>query len=154
MYRAGIASILSQLVREERLSVVDQIALDSPKTRLFVQKIKASAHRHGAGRHRQARRQPVPVVAQSADVLVLETREVDPVSLVRFNNVLLTKAARSRNSRRRWDEHQTAQQAGKFAPERLALVLLAPIVSEKGTIIADKHEQVIFRVRPTRPSPK
>ena len=28
-----------------------------------------------------------------ADVLVLETREVDPVSLVRFNNVLLTKGA-------------------------------------------------------------
>jgi large subunit ribosomal protein L4 len=28
-----------------------------------------------------------------ADVLVLQTREVDPVSLVRFNNVLLTKGA-------------------------------------------------------------
>jgi large subunit ribosomal protein L4 len=27
------------------------------------------------------------------DVLVLETREIDPVSLVRFNNVLLTKGA-------------------------------------------------------------
>jgi large subunit ribosomal protein L23 len=34
----------------------------------------------------------------------------------------------------------------KFNPERLALVLLAPVVSEKGTQIAEKHEQVIFRV--------
>jgi len=34
----------------------------------------------------------------------------------------------------------------KFSAERLALVLLAPVVSEKGTHIADKHEQVIFRV--------
>ena len=33
-----------------------------------------------------------------------------------------------------------------FAADRLALVLLAPVVSEKGTYIADKHEQVIFKV--------
>ncbi len=34
----------------------------------------------------------------------------------------------------------------QFAADRLALVLLAPVVSEKGTYLADKHEQVIFRV--------
>ena len=33
-----------------------------------------------------------------------------------------------------------------FAADRLALVLLAPVVSEKGTYLADKHEQVIFKV--------
>jgi large subunit ribosomal protein L23 len=32
--------------------------------------------------------------------------------------------------------------------ERLFNVLMAPIVSEKSTMIADKHEQVAFRVRP------
>ena len=37
-------------------------------------------------------------------------------------------------------------QAPKFAQERLMTVLLAPVVSEKGTFVADKHEQVIFRV--------
>ena len=41
MYRAGVASILSQLVREDRLSVIEDLALDSPKTKLFVQKMKA-----------------------------------------------------------------------------------------------------------------
>src|SRR5437667_11698475 len=41
MYRAGIASILSQLVREGRLSVIERIALDTPKTRLFAEKIKS-----------------------------------------------------------------------------------------------------------------
>src|SRR5206468_10061143 len=40
MYRAGIASILSQLVREGRLSVIERIALDTPKTKMFVQKLK------------------------------------------------------------------------------------------------------------------
>ncbi|MBK7591449.1 MAG: 50S ribosomal protein L23 [Betaproteobacteria bacterium] len=34
----------------------------------------------------------------------------------------------------------------QFNSERLALVLLAPVVSEKGTHIAEKHEQVIFKV--------
>jgi large subunit ribosomal protein L23 len=34
----------------------------------------------------------------------------------------------------------------QFNADRLALVLLAPVVSEKGTHIADKHEQVIFKV--------
>ena len=34
----------------------------------------------------------------------------------------------------------------KYNPERLMTVLLAPVVSEKGTFIADKHEQVVFRV--------
>jgi len=94
MYRAGIASILSQLVREGRLSVVERIVLDSPKTRLFAQKIKALGL---SG--------TVLVVTDKVDenmflssrnlpnVLVVETREVDPVSLVQFQNVLLTKAA-------------------------------------------------------------
>ena len=34
----------------------------------------------------------------------------------------------------------------KYNPERLMTVLLAPVISEKGTFIADKHEQVVFRV--------
>ena len=94
MYRAGLASILSQLVREERLSVIDALVLDTPKTKQFAQKMK------GYGLDGT-----VLVVTDKLDdnvylgsrnlpnVLVLETREVDPVTLVRFNNVLLTKAA-------------------------------------------------------------
>ena len=34
----------------------------------------------------------------------------------------------------------------KYNAERLMTVLLAPVLSEKGTFIADKYEQVIFRV--------
>ena len=34
----------------------------------------------------------------------------------------------------------------QYNPERLMTVLLAPVISEKGTFIADKYEQVIFRV--------
>ena len=42
----------------------------------------------------------------------------------------------------------------QFSSERLATVLLAPVVSEKGTFIADKHEQVIFRVQPNATKPE
>ena len=94
MYRAGLASILSQLVREDRLSVIDDLTLDSPKTKAFAQKIKAFGLTG-----------TVLLVTDKLDdntylssrnltsVLVLETREVDPVSLVRFNNVLVTRGA-------------------------------------------------------------
>ena len=93
MYRAGMASILSQLVREDRLSVVDSFVIDVPKTKVFSQKIKNM----GYG--------PVLVVTDSLDeniylasrnlpnVLVLGVNEADPVSLIRFPKVLVTKKA-------------------------------------------------------------
>lgn len=92
-FRAGLASIFSQLVREDRLVVVENIALDSPKTRLLVQKLK------GLGS------ESALVITDSIDenlwlssrnlsnVLVLEAHEADPVSLVRFPRVIVTRAA-------------------------------------------------------------
>jgi len=94
MYRAGLASILSQLVREGRLAVIDQLAVEAPKTKLFARKINALGL---TGTVLVVTDQLDDNVFLSSrnlpDVLVLETREVDPVSLVRFNNVLLTKGA-------------------------------------------------------------
>lgn len=93
MYRAGMASILSQLAREDRLAVVDSIAVDAPKTKLFSDKIKGMGY------------ESVLVITDSFDenvflasrnlpnVLVLEVNEADPVSLVRFPKVLITKGA-------------------------------------------------------------
>ena len=94
MYRAGIASILSQLVREERLAVIADLAIDSPKTRLFAKKIKALGLTGTVLVVTDKLDDNVFLSSRNlADVLVLETREVDPVSLIRFNNVLLTKGA-------------------------------------------------------------
>jgi large subunit ribosomal protein L4 len=94
MYRAGIASILSQLVREGRLSVVDQIAVDAPKTKMFTQKIKALGLSGTVLVVTDKVDENVFLSSRNLpDVLVVEAREVDPVSLVRFENVLLTKAA-------------------------------------------------------------
>ena len=94
MYRAGLASILSQLVREDRLSVIDAIALDGPKTKGFVKKIKEFGLTGTVLVVTDKLDQNTLLSSRNlSDVLVLETREIDPVSLVRFNNVLVTRAA-------------------------------------------------------------
>ena len=94
MYRAGMAAILSQLVREGRLAVIDALALDGPKTRLFAQKIKGYGLDGTVLVVTDRLDENVFLASRNLpDVLVLEAREVDPVSLVRFRHVLLTKAA-------------------------------------------------------------
>ena len=42
----------------------------------------------------------------------------------------------------------------KFDEGRLATVLVAPIISEKATRIAEKQNQVLFKCCATRPSPR
>jgi large subunit ribosomal protein L4 len=93
MYRAGMASILSQLAREGRLAVVDSLKVESPKTKLLAAKLKAM------------NLDSVMVIAEEVDenlylasrnltnVLVVEPRYADPVSLVHFRKVLVTRAA-------------------------------------------------------------
>ena len=93
MYRAGVAAVLSQLAREDRLAVVESFSVEAPKTRLLSQKLK------GMGLD------SVLVITDEMDenlflssrnlhqVLVLEVNEADPVSLVRFPKVLVTKGA-------------------------------------------------------------
>jgi large subunit ribosomal protein L4 len=94
MYRAGFAAILSKLVAENRLVVIEDLTVDAPKTKLFADKIKSLGI---AGR--------VLVITDSMDenlylssrnlpnVLVLEAYQADPVSLVRFPSVVVTRGA-------------------------------------------------------------
>src|ERR671913_825725 len=93
MYRAGMASIFSQLARDGRLAVVDSLTVDSPKTKQLADKFK------------KMNLQSVMVIADEVDenlylasrnlvnVLVVEPRYADPVSLVHYKKVLVTKAA-------------------------------------------------------------
>jgi large subunit ribosomal protein L4 len=94
MYRAGMRSILSELVRQDRLAVVDDFSVEAPKTKLFCEKIKSM----GCG-------DTVMLVTDSFDenlylssrnlphVLVVEAQYADPVSLVHFPKVIVTKSA-------------------------------------------------------------
>ena len=85
--------ILSQLVRDGRLAVVDSMQVDSPKTKELAARFKAM------------NLQSVMVIAEEVDdnlylasrnlahVLVVEPRYVDPLSLVHYRKVLVTKGA-------------------------------------------------------------
>jgi len=93
MYRAGMASILSQVAREGRMAVVDSIKIEAPKTKLLAAKFKAMGL------------ESVLLIADEVDdnlflasrnlhnVLVIEPRHADPLSLVHYKKVLVTKGA-------------------------------------------------------------
>jgi large subunit ribosomal protein L4 len=67
MYRAGMASILSQLAREDRLAVVESFRVEAPKTKLFRRRSRAWAYESVLVIHRQPRREPLPGFAQPAE---------------------------------------------------------------------------------------
>ncbi len=93
MYRAGMASILSQLAREDRIRVVDEFKLEHPKTKLLAQKVKSMGF------------DEVLVITDEVDnnltlssrnlhnVRVICAQQANPVALVRYPAVLLTKKA-------------------------------------------------------------
>jgi len=88
-----MCSILSQLVREGRLSVVDSFNVEAPKTKLLVQKLKGMGF------------DDVMIITDNLDenlylssrnlpnVRVVKPGQADPVSLIRSRNVLMTKGA-------------------------------------------------------------
>ena len=93
MYRAAIRSILSELLRQERLVVVDSFGVEHARTKALVEKLK------GLGLD------SVLIVTDGNDdklmlsarnlhkVEVMNAAAVDPVSLIRFEKVLMTAAA-------------------------------------------------------------
>ncbi|HML80381.1 MAG: 50S ribosomal protein L4 [Thiomonas sp. 20-64-9] len=92
-YRAGMRSLFSQLAREGRLVVVDTFTVEAPKTKLVAEKCKAMGF------------DSVMIIADGADenlflaarnlpnVLVVEPRYADPLSLLFYKKVVMTKGA-------------------------------------------------------------
>lgn len=93
MYRAGLASILSQLAREDRLAVVDSLSVEAPKTRLFAAKIRNMGYDSVLVITDEMDENILLASRNLPDVLVVEVHQADPVSLLRFDRVLMTRAA-------------------------------------------------------------
>ncbi|MEZ5435210.1 MAG: 50S ribosomal protein L4 [Pseudomonadales bacterium] len=93
MYRAALQSILSELARQDRLVVIEKIELDQPKTKLLQQKLDALklsnvlivSDEVSENLYLSARNLP--------NVDVRDVNAADPVSLVRFDKVLITVPA-------------------------------------------------------------
>lgn len=94
MYRAGICSILSQLVREGRLVVVDDFSVEAPKTKLLSNKLKTMGCIDSALIIADEFNENLMLASRNLpNILVVEPRYADPVSLVFFKKVLVTKLA-------------------------------------------------------------
>ncbi len=93
MYRAAMRSILSELVRKERLVVVDKFAVDAPKTKQLNEKLKALGATN------------VLIITDAVDenlylasrnlmnVEAITSKQIDPVRLVGYEKVIMTVAA-------------------------------------------------------------
>nr|UOZ97103.1 50S ribosomal protein L4 [Cupriavidus sp.] len=96
MYRAGVRSILSQLAREGRILVVEDFTVEAPKTKLVADKLK------------QMGLQSVLLVTERFDetlylasrnlqsIAVIEPEAADPLSLIYFDTVMVTRGALAR----------------------------------------------------------
>jgi large subunit ribosomal protein L4 len=93
MYRAGVCSILSKLAQDDRIVVIDALSVDAPKTKLLADKLKAMGL------------DSVLIITDAMDenlflasrnlknVMVVEPRYADPMSLIHFKRVVLTRLA-------------------------------------------------------------
>ena len=90
MYRAGMSVILSQLIRDERLLVIDTLDIDTHKTKDLSKKLKdlglneVMIVTHELNKNLYLSSRNIPRVA------AIEVKSVDPVSLLRFEKVLIT----------------------------------------------------------------
>src|SRR5918995_5313427 len=83
MYRAGMASILSQLAREDRIRVVDDFKLDQPKTKTLAQKVKAMGFDEVLVLIEEIDRNLALSSRNLSNVQVMTVRNASPVALVR-----------------------------------------------------------------------
>ncbi len=93
MYRAAMRCIFSELVRQERLVVVEQFAMDAPKTKQFVAKMSELELANALIVTEDVEAKLYPAARNGPNVDVRDVAGIDPVSLVGFDKVCVTVAA-------------------------------------------------------------
>jgi len=93
MYRIAMRSILSELVRQERLTIVDKFDVDGPKTKALIEKLGAMKFESGMIVTEDANDDLYLSARNLHKVNVLAASDINPVSLVGSNNVIMTVAA-------------------------------------------------------------
>jgi large subunit ribosomal protein L4 len=96
MYRGAVCSILSELARQERLVVVPDITVTAPKTKELAAQLQALGV-SDALVVTEAVQQPLELAARNLrEVDVTTAQQIDPVSLIAFEHVVITEAALKR----------------------------------------------------------
>lgn len=93
MYRAGMSTILSRLLSENRLHLIEKFVVDTPKTKEFVGKLEALNLKN------------VLIITEQVDdnlylssrnvpmVSIIDTSHIDPISLLKHNDILICREA-------------------------------------------------------------
>ncbi len=93
MYRGAVRAIVSELARQERLVVVPDLSVEAPKTKELVAKLRALGVSDTLILT-EGLQEPLLLAARNLPgVDVMTVQEVDPVSLIAFEHVLVTEAA-------------------------------------------------------------
>ena len=93
MYRAAMRSIFSELVRQERLVVVDELSVDSPKTKAFTAKLKDLGVSNALILSESVEQNLHLASRNIPHVDVRDIAGLDPVSLVAHDSVVITVPA-------------------------------------------------------------
>ncbi|AGF49432.1 50S ribosomal protein L4 [Candidatus Kinetoplastidibacterium galati] len=93
MYRAGIRSILSQLVKEDRILVIDSLKLDSPKTKEAALKIKNFGSESILIILDEIDENIYLATRNLSHVAVIEPHYIDPLSLIHYKKIVIAKSA-------------------------------------------------------------
>jgi large subunit ribosomal protein L4 len=93
MFRAGVCSIFSKLAQDDRIVVIDGLSIDAPKTKLLAEKLKAMGL-ESALIITDAMDDNLYLASRNLkNVLVVEPRYADPLSLIHYKKVVVTKSA-------------------------------------------------------------
>lgn len=96
MYRGAMCSILSELIRQDRLKVIDQFLIEQPKTKELVKKLQKYQINNKAAGLIITEQLDEALFLASRNIpyfAVCEARKIDPVSLIKYEKVLITKKA-------------------------------------------------------------
>jgi len=93
MYRAALRSVLSELIRQDRLVVVESIEIEAPKTKLLATKLK-DLDLNNVLILNEAFDEKLFLAARNLpNVGICDAVAIDPVVLIRFEKVLITLPA-------------------------------------------------------------
>ncbi|KAA0013227.1 50S ribosomal protein L4 [Billgrantia pellis] len=93
MYRAAMRSILSELVRQERLVAIDAFTVDAPKTKQLVAKLGELGLEKALIVTEEVDEKLYLAARNIPNVDVVDVAAADPVSLIAFDKVLVTVSA-------------------------------------------------------------
>ena len=93
MYRAALRSVLSELIRQDRLVVIESLELEAPKTKLLATKLKDLDLRSVLILNEAFDEKIFLAARNLPEVGICDAGSIDPVVLIRFEKVLITLPA-------------------------------------------------------------